>query len=148
MFHMGASYGQNSCLPINSDKGQVEFRGRVAMGELSMNEVYSKILVWGITKAEGGKEVIKDREAGILKFQVQINYKYKDTFKAAYYSISLLANDGYFEYTINGFLMNEKPMETYLAGKSDDQVYTTAFIDICNKVTVNLNELKHLKPEE
>lgn len=148
IFHVGESFGQTDCLPINSDKGQVEFRGRITMGELPMNDVYSRILSWGITKAVSGKEVLKDREAGVLKFQVQVNYRYKETFKAAYYSISLLASDGYFEYTINGFMMNEKPMETYLTGKSDDIVYTTAFNDICQKVTVNLNDLKHLKPEE
>jgi hypothetical protein len=148
MGYIGESYGQTACLPINSDKGQVEFKGRVTMGELPMNDVYSRILSWGITKAVSGKEVLKDREAGILKFQVQVNYRYKETFRAAYYSISLMASDGYFEYTVNGFMMNEKPMETYLTGKSDDIVYITAFNDICEKLTVNINDLKHLKPEE
>jgi hypothetical protein len=148
VFNIGIAHAQADCFPINGERGQIEHRGRVAMGELSMNDVYSRILVWGITKAAGGKEVLKDRDAGVLKFQVQVNYKYKDIYKMAYYSISLLANEGYFEYTINGFMMNEKPLETYMAAKADDQVYRVAFNDICDKLKVSINELKHLKPEE
>lgn len=143
-----AAFAQSDCFPINAQTNQAEYRGRVNMSSLDQGQVFNKILIWGVTKALSDREILKDREAGILKFQVQVNYKYKDTFKPAYYSISLLANDGHFEYTVNAFNMNNRPMEVYLTDKSNDQVYRAAFADICEKVKSTINELKYLKPEE
>lgn len=139
---------QSDCLPINTDKGMVELRGRVSMSQLAKDEVFSRALVWGITKTVGDKEIIKDRESGVLKLPMRMNYKYKDTFKVVGYSITILADNGYFEYTVNGFTMNEKPMELYMSTKAGDPVYREAFEDVCSKLSVVLYEMKHLAPKE
>lgn len=142
------TFGQAGCLPMNKDKGQIEYRGRIKMNDITKDEVYNKVLRWGVTKALSDREILKDREAGILKFQVKVNYKYKDILKPAYFSVALVANNGFFEYTIDAFLMNNKAMEIYVAGKAHDPVYNAAFADICKKVQNSIYELRYLKPDE
>lgn len=136
---------QSDCFPINSMSGQAEIKGRVRLEGKTKDEIFTKCLVWGISKSSSQENVIKDREAGIYKMYLQINYDYKDGFRTMFYAITLQASDGYFEYTLNDFTMNKKPMEEYLKLKAGDQVYSSAFADICKKMNYTLNGLKAIE---
>jgi hypothetical protein len=139
-----SAVGQTSCFPIDPNSNQVVLKGKIITEDFTKDEVFSQIVAWGVTKASGEREVLKDRESGVFKFHNQVNYRYKDGIRGMYYSISIKVNEGSFDYTVNGFTMNNKPMEEYLIGKTSDAVYTQVFEEICLKVTECLNEMKRI----
>jgi len=145
MFLSATVNAQSDCFPINSLSGQAEIRGRVRLEGKTKDEIFTKCLVWGTSKASSQENVIKDREAGIYKMYLQINYDYKGGFRTMFYAITLQANEGYFEYTLNDYTMNKKPMEEFLRLKASDQVYNSAFADICTKMNYTLNGLKAIE---
>ena len=88
---------------------------------------------------------ISDRELGIVKGAIRINYVYKKGFRVILYNIILQAKDGEFSYTLNNFLMNKKPMEQYLVQKDGDKYYKQSFEDICVKLESVVKELKEIQ---
>ena len=61
------------------------------------------------------------------------------------YAITMQVNNGYFDYTVNDFIMNKKPMEEFLRLKENDEYYNIAFNDICKKLNYTLENLNGLK---
>ncbi len=144
--YKGKTVVLSQCFPINKSTGQIEIKNKVLIEGKSKDEIFNKIVVWATSKAsnESQNGNVKDREAGIYKIILNINYEYKGGLRSVLYSITLQVENGYFDYVVNGFTMNKKPMEVYLREKEDDN-YRVAFDDICKKMNYTLDELKQLK---
>lgn len=139
--------GQSDCFPINDNTGLIEIKGEVVAEGNTRDEILNKLVVWGASKHTSpvGQDIFKDEDSGVFKISLAINYNYKDGFRTMYYDITVIAKDRYFEYTVNNFIMNEKPMKLYLFEKAEDEVYQQSFGDICKKMNRTLNSLKALR---
>jgi len=141
------AFGQSDCFPINDYTGLIEIKGKVVAEDNTRDEILNKLVVWGVSKHTSpvGQDIFKDEDSGVFKIHLAINYNYKDGFRTMYYAITMIAKDGYFEYTVNDFIMNEKPMKEYLFEKAEDKVYQQSFGNICKKMNYTLNSLKALQ---
>lgn len=146
LFHIVAK-AQNDCFPMNSYIGHIEIKDKVLIEGKTKNEILNKLIAWGTSKhtSQVGREMVKDKDACVYKIYVAINYTYKGGFRTMFYAITMISSDGYFEYTVNDFIMNKKPMEEYLIEKAGDEYYDASFGDICKKMNYTLNSLKELK---
>ena len=139
-----ATFGQVTCKMLNgiSMNNPLNVVGTVKLQSLSKNDVFNKIASWGSIKIPGTEAAyISDRELGIIKGVMRINYTYKKGFRFILYNIILQAKDGEFNFTLNNFLMNKKPMEQYLIQKEGDMYYKQSFEDICLKIESIVKEL-------
>ena len=139
----------SQCFPINKSSGQIEIKGKVIMEGKSKEDIFNKVVVWATSKAStenqnSNEQYVKDKDAGIYKVNLKINYEYKGSLRSILYSITIQVGNGYFEYIANDFIMNKKSMEIYLRDK-EDAIYKIAFDDICKKMNYTLDELKQLK---
>jgi hypothetical protein len=146
-FFVKSISAQSDCFPINPNIGQIEIKGKVTVDGKSKDEVFSKMVAWGASKSTNQTEqqIVKDKDAGIYKIYIPVNYTYKEGFRTITYAITMNANDGFFEYTINGFVMNKKPMEEFLRLKNGDRYYDAAFQDICKKMNYTLDGMKAIR---
>lgn len=150
-------YAQSGCFPINPASGQIEIKGKVVIEGVSKTDIFNKCVAWGTSKesnqyseyhanSTAESKTVKDKDAGIYKLYLQINYSYKEAgFRTILYAITIQASDGYFEYTVNDFIMNKKPMEVFLKTKIADPVYKASFDDICKKLNYTIDGLKAIK---
>ena len=132
---------QDDCFPIDTNNIQIELNGKIYVEGKTKDEILNGIIVWGSSKhtSQAGSQVIQDRVAGVFKINLAINYNYKESFRTMTYALTMITYDGYFEYIVNDFIMNNKPMEKYLIEKDEDQYYQIAFSDICKKMKYTLN---------
>lgn len=143
-----ATFGQVTCKMLDgrSVNNPLNVVGTVKLQSLSKNDVFNKIASWGSIKIPATEAAyISDRELGIIKGVMRINYTYKKGFRFILYNIILQAKDGEFDFTLNNFLMNKKPMEQYLIEKKDDRYYNQSFEDICLKIEGIVKELTEIK---
>ena len=139
--------GQITCkiLDGKSVNNPVNVVGTIKMEGLSKNDVFNKIASWASIKIPATEAAyISDRELGIIKGVMRINYVYKKGFRYTLYNIILQAKDGEFNYTLNNFLMNKRTMEQYLIQKKGDKYYKQSFEDICLKIEVVVKELTEI----
>ena len=150
------SFSQHSCFPVNQGTGQIEIVGRVLLEGKTKDEIFNKCVTWGtprmsnlysekheFSSAQG--RTIMEKDAGIYKVYFQINYSYKKGYRSILYAMTIQTGDGYFDYTINDFIMNDKPMLVYLNYKAGDKYYNIAFEDICQKLYFTIGELRSIQ---
>lgn len=135
---------QDDCFKLDNNSKRIELKGKIDVAGKTKNEILNTIIVWGSSKhsSQAGTQVIKDREAGVFKINLAINYNYKESFRTMTYALTMIAHDGFFEYIVNDLLINDKQLEEYLIEKVADPTYQSAFSDICKKIKYTLNELK------
>lgn len=136
-----------NCFPLKPNTQQIEIKGLVNLAEQSKNEIFTKLMTWGLTKSTNQAElpVINDRESGVLKIYIPINYKFKDGMRTMYYAITTIANNDQFEYVVHDFRMNNRAMEVYLNDKKGDRYYNIAFEDICTQLNATIQDLVSVK---
>ncbi len=131
--------------PVDEKSGKVIIKGKNNASAMTKAKIFDKASIWIMTnistqpiKNKRNKDtentMTSNKELGFVKGTLQIDYKYKEGYRYLLFDITIIASDGYYDYTINGFNMNRKPMEEYLRLKEKDEVYDMAFEDICNKL--------------
>lgn len=147
------SYSQ--CFKTNPGSGQVERIRKVLVDGKTKDEIFNKLVVWGTLNQSSqyeekhndintGQQTIKDKEIGIYKTYLQLNYRYKEGFRTIKYAVTMQVYDGYFQYTFNDFIMNKKPMSEFIRLKQGDEFYNAAFTDICSKLIYTWGELEKM----
>jgi len=135
------------CFPIKPNTELIEITGTVTMNNLPKEEVFNKLVEWGLSKSTNRPEqpVIIDRESGVFKIYIPVNYRFKDEMRSIYYGITTIVRDGHFDYVIQDFRMNNRAMEVYLNDKKGDRYYNIAFEDICTQLNNTIQNLESLK---
>ena len=149
------SFGQCFTTDYHADpnSGQITIKEKVLVPGKTKADLFDLAAVWvaiNMTEAqESGQKILNDtrltvsnKDLGILKGTFRINYSYKEGFRYLLYDITIRVGEGYYEYTINGFSMNKKPMEEFLRTKYGDEFYAISFADICKKLKSAIVDMK------
>jgi hypothetical protein len=152
----GSSMGQcfKTIYAPDLNSGQIVIKEKIFVPGKTKSDIYDKASAWFITnisvqpiKAERNRDIDRimssNKDLGLIKGTIQINYLYKNGYRYILFDITIAANDGFYEYTINGFNMNRKPIEVYLRTKENDKYYAIAFEDICKKLTATISGMKN-----
>jgi len=157
-FFLLSYFTQGQCfyqkLSSYKETGIIIIKEKVEVEGKSKAEIFEMASTWGLTnistqytKPKRNKNlnqiITSNKDIGLFKGTYQINYKYKNGFRYILFDLTIKAEDNYYQYTINSFNMNRKPMEEYLRLKSKDKVYNIAFDDICKKLELLIEDMKN-----
>jgi len=155
---LSTKYSEGQCFRTiyapSPNSGQIVIKEKILLPGKLRSEIFDKVSSWFITNISTqpikvgrnrdlDRIMTSNKELGLVKGTMQINYLYKNGYRFILFDITITAGDGFYEYTVNGFNMNKKPMEVYLRTKENDKFYDIAFSDICKKLTSIFQEMKN-----